>query len=48
MRTVGAIGLLILAALLPLRAERHDVRLLDAVKRRDQKAFDALLAGDAG
>jgi uncharacterized protein len=47
MRTVGAFGLLLVAALLPLHAQPRDVRLLEAVKRRDQKAFDALLRGKA-
>jgi len=35
--------LLALAAWLPLHADARDVRLLEAVKRRDQKAFDALM-----
>src|SRR6476620_1150682 len=39
--------LLALAAWLPLRADARDVRLLEAVKRRDQKAFDALLRAKA-
>jgi ankyrin repeat protein len=34
-------------ALLPLHAQQRDVRLLDAVKRRDQKAFAALLRAKA-
>src|SRR5262245_21967339 len=36
-----------LAAWLPLRADERDVRLLEAVKRRDQKAFDALMRAKA-
>src|SRR6185295_3416716 len=39
--------LLALAAWLPLRADESDVRLLEAVKRRDQKAFDALMQAKA-
>jgi uncharacterized protein len=35
------------AALLPVHAQQRDVRLLDAVKRRDQKAFAALLQAKA-
>jgi ankyrin repeat protein len=34
---------LILALLVPLTAQQRDLRLLDAVKRRDDKAFAALL-----
>jgi uncharacterized protein len=34
-------------ALLPLHAQQHDVRLLEAVKRRDDKAFAALLRAKA-
>jgi uncharacterized protein len=40
-------GLLAGAAQLPLRAQARDVRLLDAVKRRDEKAFAALLGAKA-
>src|SRR5438034_9758854 len=43
----GLCCLLTLAALLPLYAQQHDVRLLEAVKRRDQKAFAALLRAKA-
>ena len=39
--------LVVLAAWLPLRADERDVRLLEAVKRRDQKAFDALMQAKA-
>jgi uncharacterized protein len=35
------------APLQPLRAEQRDVRLLEAVKRRDEKAFAALLRAKA-
>jgi hypothetical protein len=31
----------------PARADARDVRLLEAVKRRDQKAFDALMQAKA-
>ena len=31
------------ASLLPLHAQQRDTRLIDAVKRRDDKAFAALL-----
>ena len=34
-------------ALLPLQAQHHDVRLLEAVKRRDEKTFAALLKAKA-
>src|SRR5438128_11923731 len=36
-----------LGALLPLHAQHHDVRLLEAVKRRDEKTFAALLRAKA-
>src|ERR1043165_5179854 len=36
-----------LAAILPLRAEPHDVRLIEAVKRRDGKMFAALMKARA-
>src|SRR5947207_12830468 len=36
-----------LGALLPLHAQHHDVRLLEAVKRRDEKTFAALLKAKA-
>ncbi|PYR00415.1 MAG: hypothetical protein DMF97_09565 [Acidobacteria bacterium] len=36
-----------LAAWLPLHAQPRDVRLVEAVKRRDQKAFAALLQAKA-
>src|SRR6185503_17639770 len=35
------------APLLPLHAQQRDVRLLEAVKHRDQKAFAALLRAKA-
>ena len=35
------------AALPPLHAQQRDVRLLEAVKRRDEKAFAALLRARA-
>jgi ankyrin repeat protein len=35
------------APLPPLRAQQRDIRLLEAVKRRDQKAFAALLRANA-
>src|SRR5262245_11063528 len=40
----GACGLLLSA---PLGAQQRDVRLLDAVKRRDEKAFTTLLKAKA-
>src|SRR5215212_10884944 len=43
-------GLLVLAATLSIDAQqsvRRDLRLVDAVKRRDQKAFAALLRAKA-
>lgn len=44
---VGICCLATWAPLQPLRAEPRDLRLLDAVKRRDDKAFAALLAAKA-
>src|SRR5258707_143852 len=49
-RVLCLFGLSCLAAwapLTPLHAEPRDVRLLDAVKRRDEKAFAALLRAKA-
>src|SRR5262249_32940066 len=46
-RSIAAVCLLALAAWLPARAQERDVRLLEAVKRRDHKAFDALLRAKA-
>src|SRR5262249_39489657 len=42
LRLIGVCSLWALAFLLPLRAEQRDLRLLEAVKRRDDKAFAAL------
>src|SRR5260370_36657709 len=46
-RTVLLCCLAMLAAWLPLGAQQRDVRLVDAVKRRDQKLFAALLRARA-
>src|SRR5436190_6618451 len=45
--TFAAVLIWAAASLLPLHAQQRDVRLLDAVKRRDQKAFATLLRAKA-
>lgn len=46
-RILWVSGLWCLSTLLPLHAQQRDVRLLEAVKRRDDKAFAALLRAQA-
>jgi ankyrin repeat protein len=46
-RSIWAVCLWTTVALLPLYAQQKDVRVLDAVKRRDHRAFDALLRAKA-
>src|SRR5258707_8464471 len=43
----GVCGLCAWASFPPLHAQAHDVRLLEAVKRRDIRAFGALLRAKA-
>jgi uncharacterized protein len=45
--TLGLTALLAVPVLVPLRAEQRDLRVLDAVKRRDEKAFGSLLRAKA-
>ncbi len=44
---LGLSALLAVSGLVPLRAQQRDLRLLEAVKRRDQKAFTTLLRAKA-
>jgi ankyrin repeat protein len=46
-RILWLAGLWCLSTVLPLHAQQHDLRLLEAVKRRDDKAFTALLRAKA-
>src|SRR5438552_1105783 len=46
-RVLLFVGACCLVAWAPLHAQKRDVRLLDAVKRRDQRAFTALLRAKA-
>src|SRR5262249_32169839 len=43
----AAFALALVALMLPAHAQPRDERILDAVKRRDQKAFDSLLRAKA-
>ena len=46
-RAVGSLCLWTLVTLLPLAAQQRDLRVLEAVKRRDEKAFASLLRAKA-
>ena len=45
--SVGLAAMLSVPVLVPLRAQERDLRVLEAVKRRDQKAFTSLLRAKA-